>query len=251
MKKILLFLLVFYSSFNYSYAQSKNINESIQIKKELTDSLSVLKKQIISLENKLSVSELVSKNNFKVITQSLDSTKKSIDDTRLRESLKSAESTINMQNSWISGFGDIFSTITIVIAIIAVLLTGISILYFFFQVRPAVESAKHANIEAGKAIETLKYRISNFDQRIESKLDLKFIQYSEKLKNDNVDHIIEDLICPNSFLRDQAKYRISTFRRNELSEEQIYRLFDILNKYIESSVEEAIIYFLTKNEENE
>lgn len=170
MKKILLFLLIFYSSFNYSYAQSKNINESIQIKKELTDSLSVLKKQIISLENKLSVSELVSKNNFKVITQSLDSTKKSIDDTRLRESLKSAENTLSFQNSFIQIFAVIFG----IIAFLAGFL-------YFFSIKPLTKQADTALDRANSATDKFENKITEFNTQLDDKINIRFDLYEKEL----------------------------------------------------------------------
>lgn len=249
-KYLLLFILICFSILSIS-AQTKKDIKINSIRNELIDSITKLNKKIIAFERKLEVSDSINKAENEKRSKKDESIEKSIIDTRLRESLKSAESTINLQNSWIDGFGNIYTTITIVIAIIALLLTGMSILYFFFQVKPAVDEAKKNNKIVTRAIGNLKNRIEEFNKIIDSRLSIRFSEYSKTLKLESIDQIIIDLICQNSFLRDEAIYKLNTFKKSDLKENQLFKLLDILNKHTEMSLEEAIIYFFTKDDGTE
>ena len=214
MKKTFLFLLVFSFSFTYCYSQPKNINESIQIKKELNDSIVKLKMQIGVLENKLSVSDSVSKNNSKDLSLALDSIKKTIEDTRLRESIKSAESIINKQNSLIDGFSVIFTILTLFLGLAPI---GI----YFLTIRPANKALK-------KAKHKFELEIKNYnDQQINEAIN--------NLKSNN--HLL---------INNSLNHILSLIPKDKFSEQQLYKLYSVV-KYerIEHTTRESIVFLLS------
>lgn len=217
MKKTFLFLLVFSFSFIYCYSQPKNINESIQIKKELTDTIVKLKRQISGLENRMNVSDSVSENNFKVLSQSLDSTKISIDDTRLRESLKSAEYTISFQNSFIQIFAVIFG----IIAFLAGFL-------YFFSIRPLTRQADIALDRANSATDKFENKITEFNTQFDDKINTRFDLYEKELNEKIINEIFVDI---ESDLQNQRKLQIErlTTLGSSLNSDKIDRLFKVID----------------------
>lgn len=214
MKKTFLFLLVFSFSFIYCFSQPKNINESFQIKKELTDTIVKLKRQISGFENRMNVSDSVSENNFKVLSQSLNSTKKSIDDTRLRESLKSAESIINKQNSLIDGFSVIFTILTLFLGLAPI---GI----YFLTIRPA-----------NKALIKAKHK---FELEIKNYNDQQINEAINNLKSNN------HLLVNNSL-----NHILSLVPKDKFSEQQLYKLYSVVKyEQIEQTIRESIVFLLS------
>ena len=218
MKKILLFLITFSLLSICCYSQTKNSTESNQLKKELTDSIGKLKKQISVLEYKLGLSDSVFKSNFKILTNSIESTKKSIDDTRLRESLKSAESIINKQNSLIDGFSNIFTILALLLGLVTL---GVPILIYFLTIRPANRALKKAK----------------------QKFDLEIKNYSEE----QINEAIKNLKSKNNLLvNNSLNHLLSIVPKNKFAEKQIYDLYSIA-KYenIERKSKESIVFLLS------
>lgn len=219
MKKTFLFLLVFSFSFIYCYSQPKNINESIQIKKELTDTFVKLKRQISGLENRMNVSDSVSENNFKVLSQSLDSTKKNIDDTRLRESLKSAESTLIKQNYLIDGYSYIIAGVTILIAILTIA--------FSILLAKSNKQAEIAINRSNAATDRLNERMDYFDEKINNQLDKRFKDYEEKKQAMEIEETYRYLTSKSPSLIKIAIEKLS-LNMDKITFSNINNLIDIL-----------------------
>lgn len=217
MKKTIFFLFVFAYSFIHGFSQAKKTIDSNQVKKELIDSIVSLKKQISFLENKLSISDSVYKSRFKVLTQSIDLTNKRIDDTRLRESLKSAENTIGLLNSFIQIFGVIFG----IIAFLAGFL-------YFFSIRPLTKQANIALERANLATDRLEDRITNFDKKVDNKINIQFDSFKKDLRENEIFEIFKDI---ESNLENQRRIQIERLTRSdfELTSDKIDRLFGVLN----------------------
>lgn len=217
MKKTLLILISFSLFSIYCYSQPKNTTDSNHLKEEITDSIGKLKEQINVLEYKLSISDSVAKSNFKVLTQSIESTKKSIDDTRLRESLKSAEHTISFQNSFIQIFGVIFG----IIAVLAGFL-------YFFSINPLIKQANKALERANLATDKFGAKIIEFDKQVDDKINDRFESYKKDLKENEINEIFKDI---ESNLENQRRIQIERLTRGdfELNSDKIDRLFNVLN----------------------
>ncbi|HZK95258.1 MAG TPA: hypothetical protein VFC67_13705 [Prolixibacteraceae bacterium] len=244
MKKTFLFLLVFSFSFIICFSQPKNINESFQIKKELNDSIVRLKKQISGLENKLSVSDSVSENNFKVLSQSLDSAKKSIDDTRLRESLKSAESIINKQNSLIDGFGSIFTFLTILMGILAI---GIPILTLNLnknikrEVKESIKEAQKIQKDIISDHNNLKDRIDTqilnlskeketFFDGIKNELTNKFEEFLHNNKKQQIEQALINLSVDENEFKNPAISLLNHTAISYFEEEHLFKIYKIIKR---------------------
>ena len=143
MRNKFVYLFVLSLIYIFCYSQPKNNIEKDISKNVSKDSGKVLKNQIMELEKTISLLDTMTKSIIIFLTQSIDSNKKCIDDTRLRESLRSAEKTINFENSFIQIFGVIYA----IIAIIAGFL-------YFFSFRPLVKKSeialKQARVATGK-----------------------------------------------------------------------------------------------------
>lgn len=244
MKKILLFLITFFLLSIYCYSQPRNTTENNQLKKELTDSIGKLKKQISVLEYKLGVSDSVVKNNFKVLANSIESTKKSIDDTRLRESLKSAESTINKQNFLIDGFGNIFTFLTILIALLTI---GLPLYTIYInsnikmEVKESIKEAQsiqrdivkdHNNLKdkIEKQILSLNKEKEDSFKEIKKDLNTKFEEYLNNSKKQKIDQAIINLSSDQmNFIVDACSI-ISHTPIGDFSNDHFLKLVNILRK---------------------
>ena len=103
MRNKFVYLFVLSLIYIFCYSQPKNNIEKDISKNVSKDSGKVLKNQIMELEKTISLLDTMTKSKIIFLTQSIDSNKKCIDDTRLRESLRSAEKTINFEQ------GDVIS----------------------------------------------------------------------------------------------------------------------------------------------
>ncbi len=229
MKKILLFLLIFSFSFNYCYTQSKKPNDDNQIKKELVDSNLKLKNQIDFLENKLILSDSVFESQINLLEQSIHLTKKSIDDTRLRESLKSAEQTISFQNSFIQIFAVIFG----IIAFLAGFL-------YFFSIKPLTKQADIALARANSATDRFENKITDFNKQLDEKINTHFDQFEKELNEKRINEIFVDI---ESDLQTQRKLQIEklTTLTSSLNSDNIDRLFKVIDKKYLSLYEKRTI----------
>lgn len=219
MKKTLLFLLVISFSFIYCHPQSTKTNESYQIKKELIDSIVKLKNQIDFLENKLTSSDSVFGNQINLLVQSLDSTKKSIDETRLRESLKSSESTLIKQNYLIDGYSYIIAGITILIAILTIA--------FSILLAKSNKQAEAAINRANIGTDRLNDRMDYFDDKINKQLDIRFRDYESTKQSMELEEIYRYLTSKSTSLIKIAIEKLS-FNIDKITPSGINRLIDIL-----------------------
>lgn len=221
MKKIYLFLLLFCLSFIFCYSQPKGNIASNQIKNELLDSIAKLNKQINDIGNKLILSDSSFKIKFNALTEAIDSTNKSINDSRLRESLKSAESTINKQNSFIDGFGTLYTYITALIGLLAFMLP---LMVYLFGILPARKQIRKSK----KIIEAMNKNI-----------DLKFDEYIIKNKEKQINNALIDIKGQDKFLRSTAlNFLQYSINQGDLGDNQlldIYMLLTLKNDLDENS----------------
>ena len=229
MKKTLVaFLIMLFSVINGYTQQAKTI-ESYQTVSELLDSIAKLRREICNLENKMNVSDSVTSRMFYSLAQSLNS-KKNADDSRLRESLKSAESTINNQNTFIQIFGVIFGLIAI----------GAAVLYFF-SFRPVVNQAEKALDRTNLATDKLESKIANFIKDVDCKISDRIELYEKTASEKTINEIFKDI---ESKLQNQRKLQIeklSTLENSIFTSERIDRLFKVLDLNIISEYEKTII----------
>lgn len=230
MKRTLLFLLLFFLSFTFCYSQPKGNLESNQIKNELLDSIAKLNKQINGIGNKMILSDSSFNNKFNTLTKAIDTTNKSINDSRLRESLKSAENTINYQNAFIQIFEVIFG----VIAFLAGFL-------YFFSIRPLSKQADKALERANTATDKLEAKITNFNTQVDYKLSTRFELYEKDFKEKVINEIFVDL---ESNLPNQKKLQIeklTTLEAAVFTSDKIDRLFRVIDSTDLSGNEKSII----------
>lgn len=124
MKKNIFILLVFCSAITLCYSQSNNYIEND--KNAILDSIARLNKQINDIEDKLKLSDSNFINETTRLDKAIDSTIESINDSRLREVLKSAESTLSKQNFLVDGYSYTIAGITILIATLTIVFYIIS-----------------------------------------------------------------------------------------------------------------------------
>lgn len=252
MKKIFLFLLVFSFSLNYCYSRPNNINENIELKKELIDSIVILQKKINVLENKLTVSDSIYYNQFKVLSQSLDSTKNKIDDTRLRESLKSAESTINKLDTIIDSFAVIYTVISIIIILLTV---GLPIILQQLTIKPMKDEIRLDHINVTSELQNvnelkiairekqidLEQKVHNSIHKIESEknemfsqikkeFDNKFLDYLNKNKQESIDQALINLTSEKKEFQSKAINYIALTPNRDFTDEQLFRISRILRE---------------------
>lgn len=244
MKKILLFLITFSLLSIYCYSQPRNATESNQLKKELTDSIGKLKKQISILEYKLGVSDSVVKSNFMILANSIDLTNKSIDDTRLRESLKSAESTINKQNSLIDGFGTIFTFLTIIMGILAI---GLPILTFNFnknikkEVKESIIETQNIQRDIIKEHSNLRNRIEEqilalykeketLFNEIKNELNNKFEEFLYNNKKQQIEQALINLSVDETVFKNPAISVLSHTAISYFEEEHLFKIYKLVKR---------------------
>ncbi len=244
MKNTLLFLITFSLLSIYCYSQPRITTESNQLKKELTDSIGELKKQISTLEYKLGASDSVVKSNFKVLAKSIDLTNKSIDDTRLRESLKSAESTINKQNSLIDGFGTIFTFLTIIMGILAI---GLPILTFNFnknikrEVKESIIETQNIQRDIIKEHSNLKNRIDEqvlalykeketLFNEIKNELNNKFEEFLYNNKKQQIEQALINLSVDETVFKNPAISVLSHTAISYFEEEHLFKIYKLVKR---------------------
>jgi hypothetical protein len=217
MKKHLLFILFFLCSFNYCYCQPKSFYEESQIKKELIDSVAKLNKRLNIIENKLLVSDSVFANNLIILKKSIDSTKISTDDSRLRETIKSAENTINFQNSFVQIFEVVFGTIAFLAGFL-----------YFFSIRPLTKQAETALDRANIATDKFDRKIDEFDEKVDEKINSRFDLLEKNLKEKEIIEIFGDI---ESNMQNQRRLQIERLTRGDiiLDSDKIDRLFKVLD----------------------
>lgn len=214
---------------------STKTNSSIG-KKEFNDTTKELRNDLIKLNKKL---DSIGAANLD-LAASHDSLTKYVDDRRLRESLDSAQSTINMQNSWLNGFGTIYTIVTILIAIISIVLIVINN-NLSVQTREAIRKSDDAT-------NRLNEQTDRFESKIKKRLENELNKFTLKEKERTIDQLVDELTAPNRSLRDQACFRINSYLKSDFNDAQLNRLFTLLNQYLDLEVEEAIVYFLTKED---
>jgi hypothetical protein len=217
MKNILIFLIVFSLSIDICSSQPKNPIASNKIKQEVFDSLRILKNQINILEKKINISDSVLERNIKILIHSVDLTRDSLDNSMLRESLKTSENTINNQRSFIQIFEVVFG-----------MLAFLSGFLYFFSIRPLTNQANTALERSNAASDRLEKEITEFERRVDSKINARFDLYKEELKKKEINEIFIDI---ESNLPTQRRLQIERLTRCNfaLDSEKIDRLFKVLD----------------------
>lgn len=175
----------------------KNESKSIEIT-QLNDSLSKLHKQI----------EILHKNT-------------NLDSEILENRIKQASETISNQNSLISGFGVMYTVITLVIAFIGV---ALPILTYQFGIKPSQDALKE----------------------FERNSDQKLKKFLTKERSRQIEQAIENLESQNFQLKADALSYLSLTAYQGFSDDQLFRLFKILkSNCLDSNSENQIIFILS------
>jgi hypothetical protein len=211
MKRNFLLLLLFCLSFSNCYSQSKINFGSNQNKNEHGNSFDSLNKRISGITDKLKLFDSSFKIKLYTLTQAIDSTNKKINDSRLRESLKSAESTLNKQNSLIDGFGTLYTLITALIGLLAFMLP---LMVYLFGILPA-----------RKQIRKSKKIIEEMDKNI----DLKFDEYILKNKEKQINNALINIKGQDKFLRSTAlNFLQYSINQGDLGDNQLHDIYILL-----------------------
>jgi hypothetical protein len=121
----------------------------------------------------------------------------------LSERIEQASDTINNQNSLFSGFSIIYTIITIIIALLGI---ALPILTYQFGIKPSQEALK------------------DFEQNIDKKLE----KYLTKSRNKQIEQAIVNLSSEDQELKISALNFISITNHQGFSEQQIFKLFKLL-----------------------
>jgi hypothetical protein len=265
MKKIYLLILAFCLSFISCYSQPRNNIERNQTKNELLDSISNLKKRIINFENQLILSDSAFKSKFNCLTNALDSTNRIIIDSRLRESLKSAESTINKLDTFIDSFSVIYAIISIIIILLTI---GLPLIIQQLSIKPMKDEIKddHLNVTAElEKIRELRLKIraekieqdqstesllrkfeSDKDkmfQQITMEFESKFQEQMSKSKKGRMDQAVINLASdqPN-FITNACSY-LSLTPIEDFEEDHIFKIVRVLKKQtLSNDRSEMLVY---------
>jgi hypothetical protein len=171
-----------------------------------------------------------SENKLNLISKDVDSINKNIDDSRLRESLKSAENTISYLNIFIQSF-----------AVITGLFAFLVGLLYFFSIRPLVKQADKALERANTATDKLEDKITNFNTQVDEKLNTRFDLYENKFREKVITEIFVDI---ESNLQNQRKVQIeklTTLEPEVFTSDKIDRLFKVIDSEKLSEIEKSII----------
>ncbi len=190
-------------------------------KKAFVDSIQRLRNTLTKVQLKLD-SMANANQNLKYAHESLT---KHVDDTRLRETLRAAESTINTQNSWMTGFGTIYAIITVVFGVITIIIS--------VQSRDAINKADEAT---NRLIERTDYFNDTINNEITEKLDA----YDAKVEKSYMNSLFRKLTSNLPQTRTLGYEELSALERRRLSDEHIIKLFDLLNMQ-QSKKERAIV----------
>lgn len=219
MKKFLLLILLFLFPFIYCFPQVKTANNIrvVKVKKGLEDSISMLERKVNFLEKKLKISDSIKNQNLVALSQSINSTKKSINGSGLKETIKSAETTISFENIFVQVFGVLFAVIAIIVGIL-----------YFISIRPLMKQTKTALKRVNLATGKLENKIEKFEKEIDDKINKRFELFEKTLKEKEIEEIFNDI---ESNLENRRRLQIERLTRGdfELSSHQIDRLFKVLD----------------------
>lgn len=188
------FLLALTSVLCAAQQPQSGTSKSLELvdKKTFRDSISILQKRIAKQDTVLKVLSVENKK----LEEKYDLLAKSVDDTRLRETLKSADLTIEKQNSWMTGFGTMY-TIFGVIAIV------LPFAIYFLEIRPA--------------------------HRVLQKAKNEFKNHIDSFKIEQIDRAIENLRSSNvPIITDSTNFILSHFPSTAFNENQLYKIYTIL-----------------------
>ena len=188
-------------------SQTKVISDN-QINRisELKDSITYLYK--LSNDLGIQLNLLNSRLNHEAINirKSIDSTNNTVIDKRLKETIKSAESTINFQNSFVQIFEGIFGVLALLAALI-----------YFFSFRPLFERAENALNRANGATDRLEGKIDLFESTVEKKLNDRYNDFKKEHFERDIEEIFKDI---ESNLPNQRRLqieRLTTLGRERIS----------------------------------
>lgn len=220
--------------------QSGTVNKNSSIgKTEFSDTVKELRLTLKELNNRL---DSISVVNRKLVSAQ-DTLAKYIDDTRLKESLKSAEFTINMQNSWLTGFGTIYTVMTILIAVISVILIVINN-NLSSQTREAIKKADDAT-------DRLLKQTDDFETKLKNALDDRFLKYEKEVYDQQLNEMFKDL--KNDRLVNQRRLQIeklSSMTVDKFSNERLIDLCDILNRNLSEKEKLLLVEILIQTKNN-
>lgn len=230
MKTFIMIILVIYVVMTPCFAQYERTSKTSKENQILIDSITNLRKEINNLDYKLRIADSVNNRMYFSIIKSINSNKKIVDDSRLRESLKSAESTISYQNTFVYIFGIIFGLVGV----------GAGILYFF-SFRPMIKQADKAFERTNSAANRLEDKITNFTNEVDSKIKNHFELFEKKESERNINEVFDDLESKLPNKRKLQIEKLSTIDIQEFKADRIIKIFQALDSITISEDEKSII----------
>lgn len=207
-----------------SVAQSNELGVSKKEFREFQKSIalqdSLVHQQIDSLLSANDALRSLLKEKTDTISASIDNVNNRIDEKRLEESLKSAESTLNKQNYLLVGFDTYYTYLTILIGLLTL---GLPILFWIFGIRPARKALKKAKRKFSEHLK--EYRIEQINESIEN------------LKSGN-----QELITSS------VNFVLSLIPSYKFREDQLYKMYMIV-KYanVDALTKDNLSYILSRH----
>ncbi len=200
MRIVTTILLIFTLNFVYGQKQT-NQSDSLVINKkfvELFDSIHILQSQLQELKNKQEW-----KNEI------------------LNQRLEQASETISSQSSLLSGFGILYTIITIVIALIGV---ALPILTYQFGIRPSKEALKEFKINADNIIKS----------------------YLKETRQKQISQSIEDLKGDNTEKQAQAISFLAVTQHEGFNDQELFEFYRLIKSgKVNSQFTNTIAYLLS------
>lgn len=254
MKKNLLVVAMVFSSAFFCYPQSAT-NRKIdagQINTELLDSIDRLNKEIDKIREKQALLDSSFNSKLMSLSLTIDSTKNNIDDSRLKATLKSADSTIAHLDSFINSFAVIYGIISIIIVLLTI---GLPLLIQQLSIVPMKKEFESdhnkLNTELERILE-LKIRLReqqiDLEQKVDNSLqhfnnektimfenvskefDSKFQKYLSKNKKEQIDQALINLTSDQTDFVINACSFISHTPIGDFTDDQLFKITQTLKK---------------------
>jgi|GEM_PF-4893351 hypothetical protein len=222
-----LVIIVLCLTLNCCFAQPGQQRQTTQAQKPpvekrvFVDSMKSLRNALTKIQSKM---DSIARQH-QSLKNTYDTLTKYVNDGRLRESLRSAELTINTQNSWMTGFGTIYAVITIIFGFLSIVLS--------FQTREAIKKADDAT---DRLIERTDY----FNKTISNEISRNINIYKQEFEKSYMDNLFRNLLSNLPQTRTLAYEELSALERSRLTDVYIIKLFDLLNGFLDKK-EKAIV----------
>lgn len=144
----------------------------------------------------------------------------------LEERIMQASDTIANQNALLTGFGILYNIITVTIALIAI---ALPILTYQFGIKPSQNALKE----------------------FEKNIDKKILDFLNRKRDEQIEEAIENLKSQNRELQSNAILFLSFSQYQKFSDQQLFKIFKLLNSGELDSADEGAIAYSVSNQQNE